>query len=326
VRSDEILTSVRFDAFIGDATAFSEYTDARLLAECNDKLMTVFGDIVVKARSGYWLKDTIMATSSTRSRYRIPYRAVAGGLEKVEISDSVNGPWCKLTEVTASQSAPYEGASTTKRRPIVYTVQGDQVELLPAPDAVYQLRLSYYVRPSRLVPQQSSTLGGGTVRGLITAVDTTLRTLTTAVLPFDQELAAPAAISSGVQRIDVVHPNGWHELALVNTTQTIAGVGPFTFTVGGTDDMSDIEVGDFIRVAEQTDWPCLPDDFHRCLADIVAVKIMVEMNMAEKSATLADNVQADMLRFRSLLTPRVKAEPPVVPLTLGGNTYAWGLR
>lgn len=322
MRSDELLTALRYSAYIGDGSAFPAYTDARLLLELNDKLNTVFGDIITKTRAGYWLKDIVVTTTPGRQRYRIPPRAVAGGLEKVEISNSILGPFARMTEVPAATSSDWEPQVGTLRFPILYTIQGDQIELLPGPDAAYFLRLTYYIRPSRLVAQQSSTLGGGTVRGQIApgGINTVARTLTVNVLPFDQELAVPAAITSALQTIDVVHPNGWHELALVGATQTIAGL---IFTVGGTADMSDIEVGDFVRVSEQTDWPCLPDDYHRCLADIAAVKVAVELSMDDKAASVAENVQSDMLRFRSILTPRVKAAPPEIPVCLAGGRSGW---
>lgn len=315
MRTDEILLRSRYSAHIGDGSAFSDYTDLWMLNECTDKLHTVFEDIVTKARAGYWLKETIITTSATKARYRIPYRSAAGGLEKVEIAQTSAGPWQLLQEIPSASTSRYETVS--KGLPALYTVQGDQLDMMPAPDAAYALRLTYYLRPSRLVLQQSSTDNAGTVRGLITSIANLVsaRQVTVNVLPFDMTLAVPAAMTNA-NLIDIVHPNGWHELSCVNAAQTSSGT---VITIGGTDDLSDIEQGDYVRVAEQTDWPCLPDDYHRCLADMAAIKVLDELKAG--SSEVATGVQADMIKFRSILAPRVKAEPPTVPVCLGG--WSW---
>ena len=323
MRSDELIAAARLSAFIGDANAFTEYTTAVMLRELNDKLQTVFEDIVVKARAGYWLHGVNLTTAANVARYRIPARAVVGGLEKVELAQTTLGPYVKLDEVPAAIAQNYEtvAGGTT----VVFTVSGDQVELLPAPNSAFALRLTYYIRPSRLAISQSSTQGGdGVDRGRITAINTVARTLVVNAVPFDQSLTVPAALTSGLQSIDVVHPDGWHELSLVGAPQTFATL---TFTVGGTDSMADITIGDYVRVADQTDWPCLPDDFHRCLADACAIKILLEMNIGEKAAALAANNGNDLQRFQSLLQPRVKAEPKTIGIMRRargwGYPYGW---
>ena len=317
MNSDDLIVACRRSAFIGDATAFTDYTDQIVLNELNDKLQTAFEDIVVKARSGYWLHDFIYTTVANDARYRIPPRAVVGGLEKVDISSSAGSTvFYKLDEIPAAISQDYR--VTVAGNPYVFTTQGDIVELIPTPNAGMTLRLAYYIRPSRLVTQQSSTQNGGTIRGLITAINTSTRVVTVNVIPFDQSLSVPAAITSGQQLIDIVHPDGWHELSLVGATQTFSGLN---ITVGGTDSLADVQVGDYVRVAEQTDWPCLPDDFHRCLADTAAVKILLEQSLADKSALLADNVGNDLLRFKSLLVPRVKAEPKIIGVMRRSRGY-----
>jgi hypothetical protein len=312
MNTTDLETACRESAAIGDASAYPDYTQARMLRELTDKMRTVFEDIVTKSRSGYWLHEKVLTTTVGKNRYRIPPRAVVGGLESVEISASSGGAFYPIDQIPVTDVQTWEGTPGRQGQPLVYTVIGDQVELIPTPSSVISVKFTYYIRPSTLVPQQSTTIGGGTIRGLITNVNTGARTVSVAVLPFDQSLSAPAAITSGLQTIDIVHPNGWHELSMVDAPQTVSGVGPFTITLGGTDSMEDIEVGDFVRVSDQTDWPCLPDDFHRPLADIAAVKILIELHLGEKAAILGENVSNDVSRFRSLLYPRVKAAPKQV--------------
>lgn len=325
MRSDELIAAARYSAFIGDGGAFTEWSDARVLIELNDKLQTAFEDIVVKARAGFWLHEFIYTTIANDSDYRIPPRSVVGGLEKVEIASASGQPYTKLSEIPVSESQDYRSSQTggSASSPYVFCVNGDVVDVIPTPPAGYLLKLTYYIRPSRLQTSQSSTQGGAFVdRGRITAVNVAARTVTVNVLPWDYSLSTPAQIVSAQQTVDVVHPDGWHELSYVGATQTISGVD-ITFT--DAQDMTDIQVGDYVRVADQTDWPCLPDDFHRCLADTVAIKILIMLSLKDKAALLTENVGNDINRFRSLLLPRVKAEPKSIPLgrRSRGVIYPW---
>ena len=308
MRSEELEVATRQAAFIGDAAAYPAYTQAVIFNQLNDKLAKVFEDIVVKARAGYWLHEYVFTANGTQARFRIPPRAVVGGLEKVEIAAAISGqPFSKLTEIPQSSIQDYEGVAPGY--PYVYTVQGDQVELVPAPTSGMAVRLTYYIRPSRLYASQSDP--NGTQRGKITAINTSTRVVTVNALPFDQSLTVPAAITSGSQTVDIVHPDGWHELSLVGATQTISGLN---ITLGGSDSLTDVQVGDYVRVADQTDWPCLPDDFHGCLADVAAIKILYELNMLDKAQALEVSTGNDLARFRSLLLPRVKADTKQIPI------------
>lgn len=319
----ELETAARESAAIGDAAQYQDYTQARMLRELTDKLRTTFEDPVTKSRSGYWLHEKTFTATIGKNRYRIPARAVVGGLESIAITATTSGGvFYEIDQIPVNDMQVYEGQTGRQGQPIVYAVIGDQIELIPTPSTAISIKFTYYIRPSQLVPQQSSTIGG-TVRGQVTLVNTTTRAVTVNALPFDQNLAVPAAITSAVQQIDIVHPDGWHELSLVGATQTIAGL---IFTVGGTDDMTDIEVGDFVRVADQTDWPCLPDDFHRSLCDVAAVKILLELHLSEKAASIAESVGNDIARFKSLLYPRVKSAPKQVGIMrrARGGSFPYG--
>jgi hypothetical protein len=327
VRTEELIAATRMSAFIGPGTSYTDWDDPRVTIELNDKLQSAFEDVVVKARAGYWLHEFVYTTIANDSDYRIPARSVVGGLEKVEIASGTSQPYTKLDEIPVSVSQNYRSPASSSiagpSNPYVYCVNGDLVDVIPTPPAGYLLKLTYYIRPSRLVTSQSSTQFGALAdRGRITAINTSTRVVTVNALPFDYSLTTPVAITSGTQTLDCVHPDGWHELSYVGATQTLSGTN-ITFT--DSQDMTDIQVGDYVRVADQTDWPCLPDDFHRCLADTAAIKILLMMALDEKAAPLTENVGNDINRFKSLLLPRVKADPKSVPLMRRsrGVIYPW---
>lgn len=305
MRSDELLSRLRKSAFIGDAAAYPEYTDAELFNELNDRLRSVFSDTIVSARSGYWLTTAI--ASSFQGGSRLPGRSVVGGLESVEMLQ--NGVYLPLQEVTPLEAAPWTSPGT----PWAYWCNNETIVLVPQPASNVQLRLRYYVRPSLLVTSQSSTLGGaGVDRGRITAVDPTTRRVQVNVAPFDYSLAVPAAIGAS-PIVDVVRPTGWFAPTLVSTLGSQNNATDWTLNTSTTlsdGEFSDlVRVGDYLRVADQTDWPALPADFHRMLADAAAVNVLREMDLTDKADTLSTAASADFARFAKQIQPRVKSRP-----------------
>lgn len=310
MNSTELEQAIRNSAFIGDAAAFTEFTQNRVLLEANDKLATVFEDIVVKARAGYWAHEFIYTVAANDSRYRIPPRAVVQGLEKIECASALTGPWIPLEQVPISIASYYK--ASTQGTPYIFSVFGDIVDVMPTPAVGTFLKMTYYIRPSRVCPTQAI--------GLITNVNTAARQVSVNAIPLNYANDGTSATLTSGTAIDIIHADGWHELSMVNQPETFSGT---TFTLGGTDDMGDILVGDYVRAAGQTDWPCLPDDFHRCLADATAVKLLLEQGLSDKANDLANNNGNDLTRFRSLLLPRVKSQPKSIGVMQRSRGYVY---
>jgi hypothetical protein len=335
MNSAELIKRVRRRIFMTLGT-HPDFDDLTILEELNDTMTTLFERAIVETRSGYWQQTLDVATTSGRASYRLPPRACA--FEKLEIGMGAVPSLSPIHEVSESHAALFERAANQLGQPRAYVLRGDQIVLLPTPDnSAYTIRIYYYLRPSRLVLPQSTGVGGlgGTVRGTVTAVTLssgggTPDSVTVDAQPFNQELASPAVITFGTApRLDIVHPDGWHELPVVSGVLS-ALVGTTINFVAGTfgpvgSGGSEVLVGDFVRVPEQTDWPCIPDDFHVCLADACAVRIMTSLNMAQKASMVASSVSADLTRFQSMIAARVKDEPKTIraplPMLRGRMSY-----
>lgn len=298
---------------------FSLTNPTQLIKELNGCVTQNFGRPVINAREGYWLKSTTVNTVAGDARVRVPDRAVMGGLERVEIAESATSEFIALDSEPGTDSVRWEGGSTNSNKPRRYELRGNQITLLPKPDSSnYVLRIWFYARPSQLVPPQSPTFTGTSSvdnavvdRGRITSIASIAsRQLVVNVIPFRMRQTTPAAIVTAVDKIDVIRPGGWFELSVVDATQTFSGT---TITIGGTDDLSDIEVGDYVRAADETDWPCVPADFHRLLADLASMTCMVQLHMLEKAQAFGEKSAGDMDRFRDLLQPRVKNQARSIP-------------
>ena len=317
MRSDELLSRLRKSAFIGNADAYIEYPDSELYNELNDRLRSVFSDAIISARSGYWLQTVVAGSFVGGSR--MPSRAVVGGLESVELL--YNGSYVPLEELTPLEAAAWTSPGT----PWAYWCGNETITLVPQPPSSVTLRFRYYSRPSLLVTSQSSTQGGaGADRGRITSVTPSTRVAVVNAVPWDYSLNSPAAITTGAV-VDVVRPTGWFTPTLVNAGATVSGLN-ITLNAFLTDDeFSDyVRVGDYVRVAEQTDWPALPQDFHRMLADAAAVNVLREMDLMDKADILSTAASADFQRFAKLIQPRVKSRPKKIrqrPYWMRGGFY-----
>lgn len=337
MNSAELIERVRRKVFMTAAT-HPNFDDLTILQELNDTMTTLFERAIVETRSGYWLQTLDVAVTSGRSNYRLPPRAC--GFEKLEIGQGSPARFSSLHEVSEAHAALFERPSNQLGQPSAYVIRGDQIVLLPTPDnSSYTIRIYYYLRPSRLVLPQSTGVGGvgGTIRGTVATVTLssgggTPDVVTLDTQPFNQELASPAVINFGNSpRLDIVHPDGWHELAVVNgvVSALIPSPASINFSAGTFGPVgsggSEVLVGDFVRSPEQTDWPCIPDDFHVCLADATAVRIMTSLNMSQKASMLASSVSADLTRFQSLIAARVKDEPKTIraplPALRGGRAF-----
>lgn len=335
MNTDELIAALRMTAFIGDAALFPDYDDARLRTELTDALHTAFARAIVASRQGYWLRRDYYDHLAGTPAKRIPARAIA--VEQVAIAPtstnfgaataapSRTSRYTKLEEVSETHAQEYEGVSGAVGEPQKYVIRGDMIWLLPTQAADTSVRITYYLRPSRLVEPQSD--------GLITALGAQPESIMVDTLPVDMDTALPIADASV---IDVVHSDGWHAPFVLNSTIIIwdsgpSGTGPYTllFSTPGNDDMREIRPGeDYVRVANQSEWPPLPDDFHRPLAETAAIKVMQQLNMSQKAGAQKSLTDADVQRFYDLIQPRVKAEAraakaPRSVLQVGRGSRRW---
>jgi hypothetical protein len=269
VQQAAILAEVRVVGRHNDGD--EDYTATRIGQDVTSTLQQVFGEAIVNARAGAWVRKSTTTVTAARKRYRMPHRACA--MKLAQLSDLARIP---------------------------YKIFGDVIEFSSQPTVGEDVEFTYYLRPSLLCAEQTA--------GLITAVDTSARTVSFATLPVNR--VTSASLASG-NLIDIVHPNGWHELSLVGAVGTLTGAGPYVFTFPAGTDLTDVEVGDYVRAAEQTDWPCLPDEFHSALCVYTAARIHRSKGNEGKAKALEKQAGEDLARFATLIEPRMQAEPEV---------------
>ncbi len=292
-----MLAAVRHAAGLPDN--HPDYTDARVRVEINDTLQTVFARSVVNSRGGYWLHNEIQDLTADTNLYRIPVRALAGGLQRVEIRPTASDDFYALQEVHSYEAGNYDTESSAT--PFGYYLLADHIRLVPTPSSSNaDIRFWYYIRPPKLVQEQITSL---VYDGTITNVNTTTRVCLMAKTPLDRDTGSAITTSTTV---DVVSSEAGHDLHLIGATMdTVTTDTSVTFASGT--DMTRIRVGDVVRAADQSDWPMLPQEFHRTLADAAAAVILAGgIGALEKAGGLTGKVANDIERLEDILRPRIK--------------------
>lgn len=315
-----MLAQLRLNCLIEDGS--TDYPDAVLLRELSDALTTKFQDTIIGFRNGTWQQSYFQPVTTGTPTYRLGQQVTVLG--KVEIGYGTFTPsasnfddidFVRLAKVDEGHADIFEASYNGLGTPKAYALRGNDLVLLPTPDnSGYILRITYYRRPPKLYASQNSV--SGTDRGRVTTVTPSTGTIIVNALPFDQSLAVPAAIATGAT-IDVVKPNGWFDHSLSNTFVAFVSGNVLTFASNISSTLKNVQIGDYVRVYGQSDWPMLPEDFHRCVVDVASTKILIQRGYQQKAANFAGDVTADLQRFETLYSNRTREEPRVVraPLT-----------
>jgi hypothetical protein len=289
VREDDFIARVRRDARI--RSAHPDYTDAIIREEAWGLLAGTFAESVQRAHQGYWRQSVQTMVAASQRSYRLPHRALANTADVIEYLNGA-GNWTPVNLLSALRDrGPMTSATATY--PTHAVADSDRIELYPLPSSALTVRTSYMLRPPKLVQYQTA--------GEVTAVDADALTVEVNTVPDDQDTGSAVTTSD---KLDIIHPNGGHELALVGVAPDSIVSTTLTFPSGT--DLSKVEVGDFVRAADQTDWPMLHEEFHATLAAAEAASICLGLGKSVKAQQLAAKVSSDLARMRNMQEPRLK--------------------
>lgn len=313
----QMLKRIRRSAGIEDSAV--DWTDNIIIEELNDVQMSLFGRAIIAANQGHWQLTEYTPLIAGQRSYRMPSRAVMGTVILQQVSSRDKVDWYPLTELDENNAARYETSPFYSAQPAFDAVQmrkivrGENWYLLPPAEqsGTHMVRTHYMARPSRITPLQPG--GAGTNSGLIFSITGRTVGLTNSFVGVAED-GSITTQGSGTRTIDIIRPGGWHK---VQWTGTVTFTNSFLFTIPTTgfaeaDDLSMIQAGDVVRFEDQTDWPSIPAEFHRALADATAVKILTARDLKDAAEDLATkHVAPDLARFGDLLRPRDNASATV---------------
>jgi len=208
------------------------FADQELLDIAYDVLLSEIVPLVLSKREEYYVKVANYAITANQEKYEIPARALGNQLREVKWVTST-------TQWHIDRIDPRYTYRSDSGTPYRFYVQNNDIILWPTP-AVTQdtLRLTYFFRPSKLVPVAETAQ--------ITVINGSILTLS----------SIPTGWAT-TDLFDITKGSGGYEnlgfdLA-VSAIDTNANTLTFTSTLP-----ADLAVGDYVSLTEETCWPYLP--------------------------------------------------------------------
>jgi hypothetical protein len=298
--SDELLARVRLMTQLDSND--EDFNDTQLRVEASNCLWEHFSQPIVTTRSGYWLIQQTITTTSGKSFYRIPPRAVVQGLELFCMQPTAGTEgWYQLTVLTSSQAVPYLQAQGTGT-PSAFSFESDGIVLYPTPAQSFSLQFRFYLRPAALasVPAYS-----GVISSAVSASQLIVTCTDPNVTPW-----------SAGSLVDIRNTNGTCEAVAIDVPVASVTDGTNIATINlstplTADQFSRLRAdGTMAVMSADTSWVIpLPFEMLSALAAYTAAVVLVNKGDAEKAAQLVSRCEANIKAAVDLATPRIKTKP-----------------
>jgi len=265
----------------------STFTAAEIIKLANRELQTSLIKQILSVRGGYYLTYLDYVINAA-GQYPIPPDAIAGALANIElVQDTTIIPVNQLEE--SEQYSTISPSSTSYG----FFIKGNTIQILPTPN-IGTARIWYLRRPNALV----ATSAASQVAGITGAV------LTVSSLP--------STLIVG-QSIDACQDQPTFDML---GTREITDITSLNVTIDSA--ISDLVVGDWIAVHNQTPVPQIPVEFRPLLEQRVVVKIYELQGYLDKMKAAQGKLTEIEKDMYALITPRVQSQTKVIMPVNGG--------
>lgn len=272
-------------------TSDGSYGIEDLCAMASDEVQGYMTSLLMGVREEWFVRAYDQNLVGNQVTYNIPKRSVGSKLRQVLIGQEPN--WLVVQRVEPKQTYGYYYGFTPASFPnsgfgAGYIFQNTSIKLLSVNYGGPTLRMMYFFRPNRVVPETSC--------GLITAIDTNTNEVTI------DEVPANGTFTDGTLYDFIKSQPGFDTLSFDQEANITGNVLTFTNSLP-----DGLEVGDYIALAGESPIPQLPVELHQLLAQRVVVKVLEGMGdpKVEVAKRMCDEQREAAL---VLLTPRSEGD------------------
>lgn len=273
-------TRLLAQANLKGALPTGRFTDQEVLDLASDSLISLIAPMVVASREEYYLQDDDQTVTASQAAYPIPYRALGMGLREIKVirgTEIVDLYRIDPEDIYSTQTGLSEG----------FYLKGNNVILYPTPSASGDtLRLTYFVRPSLLVPTNQCAQ--------ITAIAS--NTLT----------CVPPSTWTTADTFDLVQ--GKSGFALKGMDLAASAVNAGNLILSATTP-STLAVGDYVSLSGESCFPHLPAEAHQLLVHLTVAACLESMGDNEGLARTQAMAGSLKQNFSLLLGNRVQGAP-----------------
>lgn len=259
-------------------------TDARILAFCNEEIMSTVVPMIMSVNQEYFVVvDESETTEDGKAYYDIPYRAIGRILRDLKLKNPQSGD--NIWNVAQIYLEDVDNFNWVGQN-FGYHFQGDQLKLVPTPQTnEYTLMKYYFLRPNELIKLGDA----GTITGISgNIVDIAV---------------VPDAFEAGVQVDFIAGRQGNRTIAM---DQTITNVSGTQITIADVPD--DLQVGDYVSVAQTSPVLQLPDDVFSYLVYLTGSRCLDAIGDLEQKAKLDEALPAKRRALEQIFAPRNQGE------------------
>ena len=248
-------------------TSSSTFDDSELLEIANDAIQ---GDIlpdILKARQEFLVVwDDVMPIDAD------PY------------------PYIRVPDRAVGRSiiGVYNPDSDFIENPTLYYVENDKIYFID--ESITLRRIRYYQRPAKLVEVSSCAR----ITNVVLNTDPLLTDITVSSVPISY---------TDADLYDIVRAKAGFDLLQKDITVTIVGT---TITMATSSVPSEIQVGDYVCLADTTPVPQIPVEWFTYLANHTAALILDSIGDMEAAAKIEKKLPAMRKGALSLISPRVE--------------------
>lgn len=250
------------------------FTDAEILDLATDALTSLVVPLIASVREEFYVQSEDIAVVSGTASYNIPARAMGQVLREVKL--------IKGTDIVdLMRLDPEDITSTSSGEPTGFYMQANKIVLYPTSNSSsYTLRVTFFGRTGYLVATSAA------------AVITAISSQTVTCVP-----PTTWTTSNTFDLVGAYWLRGYDIVATtVNTTNII-----FTTTLP-----TDLAVGDYICLANQSCIPQCPPEAHQLLTQLTVVACLDAMGDKENAAIAQAKADTLALALKSVLQNRIQ--------------------
>lgn len=309
---DKMVESVRNRTMTPDDTSI--FTDDQILdiideemsAQVLDKLITLHGEN---------LTVSVDIPRNDKGSYDIPYRAVGNKLRDVSL---VSGSTVfELSQVSIGELPDYSYGEDANSYLDKFYVENNKVKMIQPSRQYDFIRVKYYLSPSYL----TKTNKAGTISSIV--IDQNANTVTLS-------LSSVGKNFTSTDKYDLVGyqaPNKIKAMDLNPTSLTTGTTGIIVFSYSDISDVvDDLQVGDYVTLAQETPVPNIPTEMHPLLAQAAAVQLLEALGDSEAMANAEKRMMKMSASIQELIDDRVELAPKKIKPRHGTLSAVVGTR
>lgn len=312
LNGDKIIDSVRKRTMTPDDTSI--FTDSDILDIVNEELDVQVLQKLLTLHEDH-LTIYIDVPRNEEGEYDIPYRAIGNKVRDIHlISGDIT---YELSQISLGELPDYSYSIDSNSYLDRFYVESNKIKLVNSTRPYNFVRFYFYVRPNVLTKMEEA--------GIISAIidngdDTVTLTLSQVGRNFTNSVSydiVGARTPNKIKSFDLIPvDNG----VVTGTT------GSVTFNKSDMEDiLTEIKVGDYITLAEQTPVPNIPTEMHPILAQAAAIHLLEALGDTEALNNAQRRMEMMSTSVQSLVDDRVELAPKKIKPRHGTLAQSLGM-